>query len=161
MLATSLATRLGINKVISTDSIREIMRLAFSNDLLPTLFHSTTEAWKGLPMEFQSSEQLIAGYCLQANQVSLGVRAVVERTVEEGENLIVEGAHLVPFLHEIAKKEMVDAYHIPITLSIMNEKHHRERFSERGTKNLRKIENFYLERFDGIRSIHELSLIHI
>ena len=104
MLATSLATRLGINKVISTDSIREIMRLAFSNDLLPTLFHSTTEAWKGLPMEFQSSEQLIAGYCLQANQVSLGVRAVVERTVEEGENLIVEGAHLVPFLHEIAKK---------------------------------------------------------
>ncbi|MEC8845040.1 MAG: hypothetical protein VXX42_13740, partial [SAR324 cluster bacterium] len=57
MLATSLATRLGINKVISTDSIREIMRLAFSNDLLPTLFHSTTEAWKGLPMEFQSSEQ--------------------------------------------------------------------------------------------------------
>ena len=158
MLATSLATRLGINKVISTDSIREIMRLAFSNDLLPTLFHSTTEAWKGLPMEFQSSEQLIAGYCLQANQVSLGVRAVVERTVEEGENLIVEGAHLVPFLHEIAKKEMVDAYHIPITLSIMNEKHHRERFSERGTKNLRKIENFYLERFNEIRSINEYTL---
>ena len=97
VLATSLATRLGINKVISTDSIREIMRLAFSSDLLPTLFHSTTEAWKGLPMEFQASEQLIAGYCLQANQVSLGVRAVVERTVEEGQNLIVEGSHLVPF----------------------------------------------------------------
>ena len=40
----------------------------------------------------------------------------------------------------------------------MNEKHHRERFSERGTNNLRKIENFYLERFDGIRSIHEYTL---
>ena len=158
VLATSLATRLGINKVISTDSIREIMRLAFSSDLLPTLFHSTTEAWKGLPMEFQSSEQLIAGYCLQANQVSLGVRAVVERTVEEGQNLIIEGTHLVPFLNEVAKKNIVDAYHIPISLSIMNEKYHRERFSERGSSNLRKIENYYLKRFNEIRNIHEYTL---
>ena len=158
VLATSLATRLGINKVISTDSIREIMRLAFSSDLLPTLFHSTTEAWKGLPMEFQASEQLIAGYCLQANQVSLGVRAVVERTVEEGQNLIVEGSHLVPFLHEVAKKNIVDAYHIPISLSIMNEKYHRERFSERGSSNLRKIENYYLKRFNEIRNIHEYTI---
>ena len=158
VLATSLATRLGINKVISTDSIREIMRLAFSSDLLPTLFHSTTEAWKGLPMEFQSSEQLIAGYCLQANQVSLGVRAVVERTVEEGQNLIIEGTHLVPFLNEVAKKNIVDAYHIPISLSIMNEKYHRERFSERGSSNLRKIESYYLKRFNEIRNIHEYTL---
>nr|ADI19253.1 2-phosphoglycerate kinase [uncultured delta proteobacterium HF0200_39L23] len=158
VLATSLATRLGINKVISTDSIREIMRLAFSSDLLPTLFHSTTEAWKGLPMEFQSSEQLIAGYCLQANQVSLGVRAVVERTVEEGQNLIIEGTHLVTFLHEVAKKNIVDANHIPISLSIMNEKYHRERFSERGSSNLRKIENYYLKRFYEIRKIHEYTL---
>ena len=131
MLATSLATRLGINKVISTDSIREIMRRFPMTSC--RLFIFDNGSLKGLPMEFQSSEQLIAGYCLQANQVSLGVRAVVERTVEEGE-FDRRRAHLVPFLHEIAKKEMMDAYHIPITLSIMNEKHHRERFSERGIK---------------------------
>ena len=82
-LANSLSHRLGIYKVIGTDSIREIMRLVFSEELLPTLFRSSTEAWQGLPSEYQSQKQLITGFSLQCEQVSLGVRAVVERTVEE------------------------------------------------------------------------------
>ena len=40
----------------------------------------------------------------------------------------------------------------------MNEKYHRERFSERGSSNLRKIENYYLKRFNEIRNIHEYTL---
>ena len=158
VLSTSLSNRLGINKVISTDSIREIMRLAFSGDLLPTLFQSTTEAWQGLPLNFQSPEQLITGFCLQSDQVSLGVRAVVERTLEEGVSMIVEGVHLLPYMHQVVSGKAADAYHIPLSLTVLDKKQHQNRFSERGSRNTRKKEKFYLERFEEIRAINDYTL---
>ena len=157
-LANSLSHRLGINKVIGTDSIREIMRLVFSDELLPTLFRSSTEAWQGLPSEYQSREQLITGFCLQSDQVSLGVRAVVERTVEEGLNMIVEGVHLLPFIHQVISGNTVNAYHIPISISVLDQNQHQNRFSERGTQNDRKMSDFYLSRFEEIRSIQDYTL---
>ncbi len=158
VMATALSALLGINKVIGTDSIREIMRLAFSGDLIPTLYQSTTEAWKGLPLELKTREQLITGFCLQSDQVSLGVKAVVERTVEEGASLIIEGVHLIPFIREIRSGNAPKAYHIPLALSVLDTNQHRNRFKERGAKNHRKIEKFYLERFNEIRDIHDFSL---
>ena len=155
VMATFLAGRLGINKITGTDTIREIMRLVFKRDLLPSLHNSSVKAGIGMPKTLDKSNRLIGGFCLQAQQVSVGVKAVVDRAVKEKTSMIIEGIHLLPYMQQILKEGTKRAYHIPITLSLMNEKHHKDRFFERGKNNeLRKIDP-YLRSFENIRIIHE------
>ena len=155
VMATFLAGRLGINKITGTDTIREIMRLVFKRDLLPSLHNSSIKAGIGMPKTLDKSNRLIGGFCLQAQQVSVGVKAVVDRAVKEKTSMIIEGIHLLPYMQQILKEGTKRAYHIPITLSLMNEKHHKDRFFEREKNNeLRKIDP-YLRSFENIRIIHE------
>nr|ADI17996.1 2-phosphoglycerate kinase [uncultured delta proteobacterium HF0200_19J16] len=155
VMATFLAGRLGINKITGTDTIREIMRLVFKRDLLPSLHNSSIKAGIGMPKTLDKSNRLIGGFCLQAQQVSVGVKAVVDRAVKEKTSMIIEGIHLLPYMQQILKEGTKRAYHIPITLSLMNEKHHKNRFFEREKSNeLRKIDP-YLSSFENIRIIHE------
>jgi len=49
VMSTFLAGRLGINKITGTDTIREIMRLVFKRDLLPSLHNSSSTAGTGMP----------------------------------------------------------------------------------------------------------------
>ena len=108
-----------------------------------------------MPKTLNESNRLIGGFCLQAQQVSVGVKAVVDRAVKEKTSMIIEGIHLLPYMQQILKEGTKRAYHIPITLSLMNEKHHKDRFFERGKSNeLRKIDP-YLRSFENIRIIHE------
>ena len=155
VMATFLAGRLGINKITGTDTIREIMRLVFKRDLLPSLHNSSAKAGIAMPKTLDKSNRLIGGFCLQAQQVSVGVKAVVDRAVKEKTSMIIEGIHLLPYMQQILKEGTKRAYHIPITLSLMNEKHHKDRFYERGKNNeLRKIDP-HLRSFENIRIIHE------
>ena len=155
VMATFLAGRLGINKITGTDTIREIMRLVFKRDLLPSLHNSSAKAGIAMPKTLDKSNRLIGGFCLQAQQVSVGVKAVVDRAVKEKTSMIIEGIHLLPYMQQILKEGTKRAYHIPITLSLLNEKQHKNRFFERGKSNeLRKIDP-YLRSFENIRIIHE------
>jgi len=47
-LAASLAYRLGITRMTSSDSVREILRATTTRDLVPTLHTSSFNAWKAL-----------------------------------------------------------------------------------------------------------------
>jgi len=155
VIATFLAGRLGINKITGTDTIREIMRLVFKRDLLPTLHNSSAKAGIAMPKTLDKSNRLIGGFCLQSQQVSVGVKAVVDRAVKEKTSMIIEGVHLLPYMQQILKEGTNRAYHIPITLSLLNEKHHKDRFFEREKYNeLRKIDPL-LRSFENIRIIHE------
>jgi CRP/FNR family cyclic AMP-dependent transcriptional regulator len=46
-LATQLATRLGIVRVVASDAIREVMRALFSHELMPTLHASSQRQSRG------------------------------------------------------------------------------------------------------------------
>ncbi|MGH2769233.1 MAG: ATP cone domain-containing protein, partial [Actinomycetota bacterium] len=54
-VATQLATRLGITRVISTDAIREVLRAAFSEEVMPVLYVSSFNADTALRMQLPSS----------------------------------------------------------------------------------------------------------
>ena len=155
VMSTFLAGRLGINKISGTDTIREIMRLVFKRDLLPSLHNSSNKAGIGMPKTLEKSDRLIGGFCLQAQQVSVGVKAVVARAIKERTSMIIEGIHLLPNMELAIKEGTKRAYHIPITLSLMNEKHHRDRFMERGKGNELRKKEAYLRSFENIRTIHE------
>ncbi|GIT03980.1 MAG: hypothetical protein CM1200mP28_12390 [Deltaproteobacteria bacterium] len=53
------------------------MRLGFfKRDLLPSLHNSSAKAGIAMPKTLDKSNRLIGGFCLQAQQVSVGVKAV-------------------------------------------------------------------------------------
>lgn len=155
VMSTFLAGRLGINKITGTDTIREIMRLVFKRDLLPSLYNSSSKAGIGMPKTLEKNDRLIGGFCLQAQQVSVGVKAVVDRAIKERTSMIIEGIHLLPIMEHAIKEGTKRAYHIPITLSLLNEKHHKDRFLERGKGNELRKKEFYLRSFENIRTIHD------
>jgi 2-phosphoglycerate kinase len=83
-LATMLAGRLGITRVIATDVIRQVLRAFFTAEAMPTVHHSAFDAGG------------LEGYADQAEYVATGVEAIVERAANEAKPLIVEGVHVVP-----------------------------------------------------------------
>ncbi len=155
VMSTVLAGRLGINKITGTDTIREIMRLVFKRELLPSLHNSSSRAGIEMPRSLDKKDRLISGFCLQSQQVSVGIKAVVDRAVKERTSMIIEGIHLLPYMQQVLKEGSKKAYHIPIILSLMNEKHHMDRFSERGKGNELRKKEAYLSSFENIRTIHE------
>src|SRR5215203_7431753 len=83
-LATMLAARLGVNRVIATDVIRQVLRAFFTHEAMPTVHYSAFEAGG------------ISGYREQAERVGTGIAAIVDRAAAEGKPVVVEEVHVVP-----------------------------------------------------------------
>ena len=69
--------------------------------------------------------------------------------------MIIEGIHILPYVMQVLKKKSTEVYHIPIGVSVFDEKKHKRRFLNRGTINNRKLSNFYINHFDEIRQIQK------
>ena len=95
-VATEAAHRLGITRVTSTDFVRQTMRAFFSQEFMPSIHHSSFEAADGLRQPDQAEDPVIAGFLEQTRNVLVGVRASIERALEEGWSMVLEGVHLVP-----------------------------------------------------------------
>jgi 2-phosphoglycerate kinase len=95
-VATEAAYRLGITRVTSTDFVRQTLRAFFSPDFMPTVHYSSFEAWKGLREPEAADDPVVAGFLEQTRHVMVGVRASIERALEEGWSMVLEGVHLVP-----------------------------------------------------------------
>jgi 2-phosphoglycerate kinase len=153
-LATMLASRLGITRVIPTDAIREVMRAMFSGDLLPTLQSSSYDTNRVMrhPVP-RDSDPVIAGFREQASAVAVGIEALIRRAVEEGTHLILEGAHVVPGFVDTSRYAG-RAIIVQLLISVENEDAHRSHFVARsGAMASRPLER-YLDNFDNIRRIH-------
>ncbi len=102
-LAIEVARRLSIARVLSTDAIRDVMRVMISDDLVPTLHVSSFEAHRKLVVPVAPGlEPIVEGFLDQARTVAVGVRAVIERAIIEGTNTVIDGVSLVPGLYDLA-----------------------------------------------------------
>jgi len=153
-IATEIAHRLGITRIISTDSIREVMRAIFSTELMPALYNSSFDAWKNLRVPLpESSDPIIIGFREQAAAVATGVNALIQRSITEGTNVIIEGVHLTPGFIDLSlyeKKAMV----ISLVIAVDDEDLHRSHFyiRELETEGFRPFKR-YRANFDNIRKI--------
>ncbi len=103
-LALEVARRLSIGRVLSTDSIRDVMRVMLSDDLVPTLHVSSFEAHSRLSRPVQDgADPVIEGFLEQSRTVIVGVRAVIERAIAEGTSTVIDGVSLVPGLIDVAE----------------------------------------------------------
>jgi 2-phosphoglycerate kinase len=150
-IATEVAHRLGITRITSTDSIREVMRGIFTKDLMPALHESAFNAWRGLRVPVpHGANPVIVGFREQTAVVSTGVQALIDRAVLEGVSLVVEGVHLVPGY--IDTKQVKNARVVQLVIAVADEETHRSHFyiREVQTDGMRPVER-YRSNFGNIR----------
>jgi 2-phosphoglycerate kinase len=150
-LATEVAYRLGISRVTSTDFVRQTMRAFFSPQFMPTIHYSSFEA--GGAVSGVATDQAIAGFLEQTRNVLVGAEAAMDRALEEGWSMVLEGVHLVPGMLPSSAE---DALFVQCVLAVEDEEAHRARFRVRdaGSEGKRSQDR-YLEYFDEIRDIQE------
>jgi 2-phosphoglycerate kinase len=150
-LATMLAARLGITRVIATDVIRQVLRAFFSREFMPAVHYSAFEAGKAVDLLVSDGEDRdLVGFARQAESIATGVEAIVERACLERTPMVLEGIHLVP---GTLREELQDrCVAVEAVLSVEDEDLHRSHFAMRGGH--RPAER-YLDRFEQIRKLQD------
>ena len=118
-VATEVAYRLGITRVTSTDFVRQTMRAFLSQEFMPSIHYSSFE----VPGE-GGLGGVVEGFVEQTRNVLIGVRALIERALQEGWSLVLEGVHLVPGMLPPVEGAMV----VHCVLAIEDEQLHESHF---------------------------------
>jgi 2-phosphoglycerate kinase len=154
-IATQLAVRLGIVRVVATDAVREVMRSMFTNELMPTLYTSSFEAEAALrEPPPRPADRVIVGFREQTALVSVGIRALVERAAIEGTSLVIEGAHVVPGFLEL-EPFMERVLAVPVVVTVEDEELHRSHFAVRAVDSSARPFDRYLRGFANIRKVQK------
>jgi 2-phosphoglycerate kinase len=150
-IATEVAHRLGITRIVSTDSIREVMRGIFSRDLMPAIYESSFNAWRGLRVPVpHGASPVIVGFREQAAVVATGMKALIDRAVHEGVSMVLEGIHVAPGY--IEPSQFKDAFVVQLLIAVDDEQAHQSHFyiREVQTEGSRPFER-YRANFTNIR----------
>ena len=152
-VAVALANLLKITRVASTDEIRQVMRLMISKELMPTLHKSSYAAWEGFPeAAVDGGDPLLTAFHEQARSVCVGIRATIERALEENTSLIIDGVHLVSDLCDL-KRYKGQATFVMANLYISDIKLYRDRFKARGSEASSRPEHRYLRYMNEIQRL--------
>jgi len=152
------AHRLGVVRVASTDTVRQVMRAFFSAELMPAIHFSSFDCAGAVRFPVPEQTDLSrAGFIEQAKAVAVGVEAVVSRAVQEKQSTIIEGVHLVPGF--LDRRRWKDALVIELVMAVSGSRRHRSHFTARdwqtgGVRPLRK----YVAHFREIRRIQDYIL---
>jgi 2-phosphoglycerate kinase len=151
-VATQLAGRLGITRVIATDQLRQVVRAFFSQDFMPAVHHSSFDVARALSTYADDESGTVAGFLRQAHDLAPGIDALVQRAVSEGTPIVLEGVHLLPEIPDPRlRKEAID---VQMLLAVRDEHRHRSHFHLRGSETPR-APGRYLEAFDRIRMLQD------
>ena len=144
-VATEVAHRLGINRVTSTDIVRQTLRAFFAQEYMPSIHRSSFDAGAG--------ESMFDGFLDQTTNVLIAIEASIERALQEGWSMVVEGVHLVPGMLSGPRD---DAFVVQCVLAIEDEAAHAAHFWIRDatSQGLRPVEK-YLERLGDIRRLQD------
>ena len=158
-LASLLADRLRIDRVIGTDGVRHVLRGRVPRDHCPVLHLSTYRAWEcvrdtadpavlteeyrqGAAEEEREREdggeglshamKVRLGYHRQSLLICSHLHSLVASLVASRTSAIIEGVHLLPsFLSYLLAHASPHSVLLPFLVYISNETKHRERFAVR------------------------------
>jgi 2-phosphoglycerate kinase len=156
-LAQEVAHRLGIAGLVSTDAIRQVMRLTLSKDLVPAIHASSYDAWRALPELSRAEDPVVEGFRAMASTVSVGVRAMMDRAVAENASLIIDGVSLVPGLIDLGSYQ--DRAHVIfLIVATLDPEAFASRFAARAREAVERPPHRYLENLDAILRIQDYLL---
>ena len=152
-IATQLAARLGIVRVVATDAIREVMRSMLSAELMPTLHVSSFQADEALrEPPTKTADAAILGFREQTAAVAVGVDALIERAADEGTSIVIEGAHIVPGFFDV-ETHGGRILAVPFVVGVDDEERHRSHFAAREDAVASRPAQRYEVGFDNIRKL--------
>ena len=145
-VATEVAYRLGITRVTSTDFVRQTMRAFLAPEFMPAIHYSSFE----VPSEGEPGA--VDGFVAQTQNVLVGARALIDRALQEGWSLVLEGVHLVPGMLPPVEGALV----VHSVLAIEDEEAHEAHFWVRDShsEGLRPVQK-YLDSLADIRVIQD------
>lgn len=150
-VATTVAARLGIVRIVSTDAVREVMRGIFTREMMPSIHASSFDAASHLREPPGEADPVITGFRRQVQAVSVGVTQIIRRAVVEGTDIIVEGAHVVPGFSDFPGRD--EAIVAPLVITVDDDLTHRSHFLARAQDSRSQRDRDYLQHFDAIRTI--------
>jgi 2-phosphoglycerate kinase len=154
-LATRLAVRLNITRVVTTDAIRDVLRTVIPDNVLPELHESTFEVVD------PDAPDPFAGFTRQCNAVGAAAVAVADRLADEHRSLIVEGVHALPGATTAA---LADHAASPVVIERLiiqaDVGDHAELLRRRETHEPLRRGARHLARLDDIRRIQEHLVEH-
>jgi 2-phosphoglycerate kinase len=153
-VATEVAYRLGITRVTSTDFVRQTMRALFTPEFLPAIHMSSFDAGKALPTaQEEEIDPLLHGFLEQTRHVLVGVQAAIERSLQEGWSMVLEGVHLVPGM---LTRSIEGAVAVECVIAIENEETHAGHFwiRDMSSDGVRPLDK-YLDRIGDIRYLQD------
>jgi 2-phosphoglycerate kinase len=115
-----------------------VLRAFFTHEAMPTVHFSAFEAGG------------LGGYSEQADHVSTGIEAIVERAADEFKPVLVEGVHVVP--GAIGRDLRARCVVVEALVVVPDPELHRGHFTHR--RGARPPER-YLRRFDEIRALQD------
>ncbi|MCG3216984.1 MAG: hypothetical protein KAS63_09695 [Candidatus Heimdallarchaeota archaeon] len=149
-ISRTIAGDLGIQHVVGTGVVRDILRKVLSAEIMPELHAPSYSAYESLrPIYSSRYEEVILGFENHSKFVNIGVEAVLSRAATEEVSIVVEGEHLLPaFFDEyfISKPNL-----LYVTISTPEESLHEENLSAQYTKEKDDL----IAHFNDIRKIHE------
>jgi 2-phosphoglycerate kinase len=156
-VATQVAHRLGITRIVSSDVVRQVMRGVIAPEVLPQIHTSSFEAADLIPVG-TGGDRTIAGFWQQAETVRAGLRNVVSRAVEERFPLVIEGVHIVPGTPLV--DDLSAAHVVEVLLCSSSPEQHQANFLMRAenTSDSRPALR-YLSAFPAIRQIHDFLVL--
>ncbi|WP_209625565.1 3H domain-containing protein [Methanobacterium petrolearium] len=135
-IASELAKELGIKHLIETDFIREIVRGIIGPDYAPALHKSSFDAYVTLKnkqrYDGNTANLISAGFEEHASFVIPAIEKVIKRAVDDYDDLVIEGVHLVPGLLDVEKFKKDASIHFFVLTA--DEEVHKERFVKRAMK---------------------------
>ena len=142
-LAKAVAHEMGLARIASSDTIREVMR-ATAISSTPALNRSS----------YGRGEVGDAGTDWEdaARAVEPGIDAVVERARRQGVDLVLEGVHVIPSRRLLSAWETAGGAAVGLVVKIEDEGTHRERIEQREANTWRGAERYRIG-FERIRSI--------
>ena len=145
-LSMQIAEFMKIKRVVSTDSIREVLRSNIDTVESPELHRSTFSVGK--------HKHPISDWEDCCNVVQNGILSIIDKSRREGVDLILEGVHLKPDNQIIRKWKEEGGVAIGLILYVHNEENHKEMLISREEETWRNAER-YLSSFDKIRLIQK------
>jgi 2-phosphoglycerate kinase len=133
------------------------MRIMLSKALVPAIHASSYEAHEVLPELPGEEDPVVAGFRAQAATVSVGVRAMMDRAVEENTSLLLDGVSVAPGLIDLGAYAD-SAFVIFLLVATLDEDAFRARFAARGRDAVRRAPHRYIEKLDAILRIQDYLL---
>jgi 2-phosphoglycerate kinase len=121
---------------------------------MPSIHYSSFDADQALRDPEESDDAVVAGFLEQTRNVAVGIEASIDRALEEGWSMVLEGVHLVPGI--VPARTIESALIVQCVLAIESEHVHASHFWIRALSSdgVRPVDK-YVDRLPDIRRLQD------